>query len=363
MNRGRSFVAELGSGVLRRGVIGSRPRQLREQSRGGVANVTAESVGTRPDALGLGLYADLVDQKTLDILDRRRRTSVGKRRGWLVRRALAIADVVGLLAAFFVAQWLFGDGDKAIPDRVDLKTETLLFLLTLPGWIVAAKIYGLYDRDEERTDYSTADDVVGVFHMLTVGSWLLFAGAWVTGWADPQLPKLIAFWLLGVVAVPSARAAARAYCHRHPLYIQNTIVVGAGDVGQRIARKLLNHPEYGLNLVGLVDQNPKERRADLGHLTLLGDPEQLSDIVHLLDVDRVIIAFSGESAERTVELVRELQHRRRANRRRPAPLRARRTGRRDSHDRRPLSARLTAREASSFVGLPQACIRCHAHAF
>ena len=35
-------------------------------------------------------------------------------------------------------------------------------------------------------------------------------------------------------------------------------------------RKLLKHPEYGINLVGFVDANPKERREDLENLTLLG---------------------------------------------------------------------------------------------
>ena len=54
----------------------------------------------------------------------------------------------------------------------------MIFVVSLPVWVVAAKIYGLYDRDEERTDHSTVDDLVGVFHLVTVGVWLLYAGAW-----------------------------------------------------------------------------------------------------------------------------------------------------------------------------------------
>ena len=37
-----------------------------------------------------------------------------------------------------------------------------LFVATLPLWVLLARVYGLYDRDEERTDHSTVDDVVGV---------------------------------------------------------------------------------------------------------------------------------------------------------------------------------------------------------
>ena len=43
-------------------------------------------------------------------------------------------------------------------------------------------------------------------------------------------------------------------------YLQNAVIVGAGDVGQLIGRKLLQHPEYGINLIGFVDAEPKERR-------------------------------------------------------------------------------------------------------
>ena len=46
-----------------------------------------------------------VDPKTLEILDRRRRTAVVKRRGWLMRRMLLVADVVGLTAAMTLAEF------------------------------------------------------------------------------------------------------------------------------------------------------------------------------------------------------------------------------------------------------------------
>ena len=48
------------------------------------------------------------------------------------------------------------------------------------------------------------------------------------------------------------------------------MIVGAGHVGQSVAHKLLQHPEYGVNLVGFVDEHPRERRNDLDELTVLG---------------------------------------------------------------------------------------------
>jgi exopolysaccharide biosynthesis polyprenyl glycosylphosphotransferase len=247
----------------------------------------------------------IVDDRTLEIIERRRKTAIVRGRGWVVRRMLLVADLVGLLGAFALAELVSASG--APVDRFDPAAEILIFLATLPGWILMAKLYGLYDYDEQRTDHSTTDDLTGVFHMVTVGVLLFFAATWLTGFADPSMPKLLLFWGFATGLITVGRACARAVARRTVAYIQNTVIVGAGDVGQLIAKKLLQHPEYGINLVGFIDTAPKERRDDLEHLTLLGPPDRLPGIIRLFDVERVILAFSRESHEHSLELIRSLK--------------------------------------------------------
>jgi len=197
-----------------------------------------------------GNIAEAVEQRVVPIPGASRDGAAGRGRGWLVRRTLLVADLVGLVLAFVASELLFGyDGGPA--DRVDQRLELLLFAATLPGWIVVAKLYGLYDRDERRADCTTADDISPVFHMVTVGAWLFFLGAWVTGLAEPDFAKLATFWVLAIVLVALGRASARAFSRRRRAFRQNTIIVGAGDVGLLVARKLVKHGEYGLNLVGV----------------------------------------------------------------------------------------------------------------
>jgi exopolysaccharide biosynthesis polyprenyl glycosylphosphotransferase len=135
---------------------------------------------------------------------------------------------------------------------------------------------------------------------------LLYAASLLTRWFNPQFAKLLVFWLLAIFGTVALRVAARAYCRRHIDYLQNTIIVGAGEVGQTIARKLLKHPEYGINLVGFVDANPRERLESLRHLTVLGPSEELPELIRLLDVERVIYAFSRESHYESLETIRTL---------------------------------------------------------
>jgi exopolysaccharide biosynthesis polyprenyl glycosylphosphotransferase len=249
--------------------------------------------------------AQVVDGRTLEILERRRGSTTHHRRGWLVRRTLVIADLIGLAAAFLLSELVLGNGGPH--SALDPASEYLLFVCTLPGWLFVAKLYGLYDNDEERTDHTTVDEFVGVFHLVTIGAWLFFAGSWLTGLIVPDLKKLVMFWGLAIAFVVTARALGRAFCRRRLTYLQNAVIVGAGDIGQLVARKLGHHPEYGINLVGFVDTTPKEARSDLGQLRLLGGPDQLREIVQAFDIERVIVAFSTERDAETLHVVRMLK--------------------------------------------------------
>jgi exopolysaccharide biosynthesis polyprenyl glycosylphosphotransferase len=222
-----------------------------------------------------------------------------------MRRMLVGADVAGLAVAFVCAELVFGS--RGTPDRIDLGAEIFLFVLTLPVWLLGGKLFGLYDRDEERADHSTTDELARVFLLMTVGIFLVTRASLFVNTFDPDLVKLTAFWGFAIVSVAAARVGARVLARKNVRYLQNTLIVGAGDVGQRVARKLLQHHEYGINLVGFVDDRPKARRAHLEHVALIGGLDDLLGVVERYDVDRVIIAFSNESHERFLPLIRRLR--------------------------------------------------------
>lgn len=266
------------------------------QSRHTVSAVTA------PEQL-----LEALDERTLDILKRRRTGNLAlRRRGWLLRRALIVADASGLIVAFLIAQAVYAErgGDSGALSRAD---EFLTFLASLPLWLIAANLYGLYARDEEHAGHSTADDFAGLFHLVTVCTFLLYAVSHLTAWFNPEFLKLFIFWSIAIVLCTALRVVARMACRRTVSYLQNTVIVGAGEVGQLVARKLLQHQDYGLNLVGFVDDAPRERRPDIGHLTVLGSMEDLSSLVDLLDVERVIVAFSKAPAEEEIRAIRGLE--------------------------------------------------------
>jgi exopolysaccharide biosynthesis polyprenyl glycosylphosphotransferase len=253
-----------------------------EPSRAAVTDVTAEAAST---------------------FEQRGTKTIIRHRGWLVRRMLLLADLGGLILAFALTDFVLG---RSFSQQHRPGIELVVFVVALFGWVVAARLAGLYDHDEERADHSTVDEFARVFQLITVGVWTVVVAAVVTQYAHPRLDRLVTFWALAVGLVVGGRAAARAACRRSPLYLQNTAIVGTDQIGQLFARKILQHPEYGIDLVGFLDAAPRELHPQLRSIPVLGSPEQLPMLVRLFDIERVVIAFCDESPTDVVQLIRSM---------------------------------------------------------
>ena len=213
---------------------------------------------------------------------------------WITVKALPAAEALGLLVAFMVLPFL-RDGMPG------WSAQTAMFVATIPGWFVLARLYGLHDHDKRHVDHSTGDDIPAVFQLVTTGTLVLLAAdAWFS--LRFSAGELLLFWPLAVATVTSARACARGVIRRTTAP-ENTIIVGAGHVGRLIEAKLSRHPEYGIRVVGFVDRQAEQA----GQADLLGDTGRLAELCRVFDVERVIVAFSRESDSELVELVRSLE--------------------------------------------------------
>src|SRR5919201_3979101 len=99
--------------------------------------------------------------------DDNRRRPARSSRSALVRRTLALSDCLALTISFVSAELLFLPTRPGAVDEVPATTEVPLFLATLPAWLLVAKLFGLYDRDQQRTGHSTTDDLVSIVNLVT----------------------------------------------------------------------------------------------------------------------------------------------------------------------------------------------------
>jgi exopolysaccharide biosynthesis polyprenyl glycosylphosphotransferase len=128
-----------------------------------------------------------------------------------------------------------------------------------------------------------------------------------------SLPSFAFVALVATVATASAdtvaRALARGVAHRRAPLRQRTVIVGSGLVADRLVERLARHGEFGLQPIGIVDDEVYTLNGSQ-QLPTLGSLAQLDKVLDEADVDRVIIAFSRASHQELLSCIRACRDRR-----------------------------------------------------
>lgn len=227
-------------------------------------------------------------------------------RGWLIRRMLFGSDLLAITVAWAGAVLQDGRLLGHVPPS-ERGQMLVLSAVSVPVLLVLAKLYGLYERDVVRVDNSTIDDLPGTFHFLTTGTGVVVAICLLMRVAVSDLRVILLFWLFAILLVTLGRMSVRAIRRRVLHLEENTVIVGAGEIGQLIARKLAAHPEYRLNVVGFVDSEPLVSPSSASGPSVIGSFDDLAAVIEGYGVERVIVAFSHTSHDRMLDLMRLTQ--------------------------------------------------------
>jgi exopolysaccharide biosynthesis polyprenyl glycosylphosphotransferase len=111
---------------------------------------------------------------------------------------------------------------------------------------------------------------------------------------DEVLPsaQVLRPWLFATACLVAGRCAlswAEARSRRRGEMLRPTLILGAGRVGQLLARRLRERPELGLEPVGFLDKEPL---GEVEGLPVLGASWDLDRIVEERGVEHVVVTFS-----------------------------------------------------------------------
>ena len=221
-------------------------------------------------------------------------------RGGPMAKALASADVIGLMLAFAVAEIFAGRNEGG---RLSVWQETILLAATLPVWLFFARLYGLYSRDRR----STSDEIVRIFNLTTTGTWLLTLLFWGTGSANPDFAKIAVFWLAATPLIMGTRIVVRTVLPRIMQTKQNVVIAGAGEAGQIVAKKLLAHD--GFRLVCFLDPDPIKPSPELVDVPVLSTFDAFWELTRRVRVDRVVVSYSRQRDDDQLDLIHSLRTR------------------------------------------------------
>jgi Undecaprenyl-phosphate glucose phosphotransferase len=230
-----------------------------------------------------------------------------ERRLWLVVALVAgdaAAAALALVGAYALRFW---SGFIPAPLGVPAVEPYLFLLLPLvPLHALALHVVGLYEYRHERTK---ADEAFLVVQGVSLATLLLVASTFFIRNFSYSRWVILIFWGLDVVSVYGVRLAIREVVRglrRHGRFVRRALVVGAGSLGQELVRRLRAHPEFGVQVVGyLDDRRPAGERIE--GKEVLGGYEAVTRILGDQDVDQLFVALPMDAHHETLKILNAIE--------------------------------------------------------
>ncbi|HEX6652223.1 MAG TPA: sugar transferase [Thermoleophilaceae bacterium] len=219
--------------------------------------------------------------------------------GWTAFRAAVdvSALILGNVAALL--------GAKAADTGTDGEHLIWLFPILVCGLLAA---WGLY---KDTVQMRIVDGVGQVLAATSLAAILLIAGAALFEPGSQPAPLLARAWLFGALYLSAARMLL-AWAHRRAratrLIAKPTLIVGAGQIGGRVERRLMGQPELGLLPVGYLDSDPPPAHMVPDRAApVLGGTEDLGEVARETGAQHVVLGFSAAPDHHLIPLVRECE--------------------------------------------------------
>jgi exopolysaccharide biosynthesis polyprenyl glycosylphosphotransferase len=220
---------------------------------------------------------------------------------WTVLRVTvdAVLLVLGNVAALVGAQ----------AAQAPVRDAHLIWLL--PPLVVALMaVWGMYGDTIHLRLVDGMGQLVAATSLAAIS--LVAATALLEASAEPA-PLVARAWLLGTIYLAGGRillAWAQRKARASRLIAKPTLIVGAGQVGARVERRLTAQPELGLLPVGYLDSDPPspdmvpQRQAPV-----IGAPQDISRVAAETGARHVVLGFSSARDHELIPFLRECEAR------------------------------------------------------
>lgn len=218
------------------------------------------------------------------------------------RRAILIAgDVVSAFAAAVIGLVIWGVSSGHISE-VWLIHKGLWTLVLSASWMAAGAFVGTYVP-------ANAARSVRSLGVLVSTAGLVFMSYSIVYFFAPRtmLPRVVVLAFAGcAILIVGSWRRLWDWASGHPSLSRPVVVVGAGGLGERLARVLTERPNSGYRVIGFVDDDPSRTPMppDAGGaptVPILGRPDELGSIVRDFGAAEVVLAFRGQPSRAVIE--------------------------------------------------------------
>jgi exopolysaccharide biosynthesis polyprenyl glycosylphosphotransferase len=189
----------------------------------------------------------------------------------------------------------------------DTMVPWFLYLLAAAAWAIGLIGSSAYDPHLALRWFNEAWRVIAGGLLATA----MMAGVVYLTYRELSRLQFIYFFSVAVLMLLAFRGLLRILYRvsggKRPGSVNRVLIVGAGEVGLRVAQVLLDHSRWGYRPLGYLDDDPaKTGSAPLG-LPVLGDIDRLAHIRQERGVDEIWVALPMSAHHRLQEIIALLE--------------------------------------------------------
>ena len=221
--------------------------------------------------------------------------------------AVFLLDVVTVLFVFQVAVTLRSDVlphlYRGFPSEESYRNFANIWWIFLV-WIFFFYYEGLYTKrfsfwDEIKVLFRVSFfSTVGVFTIVSLGK---FSG-------EVSRTVVVLMGLTAFLFLPVIRIIAKKILRRWGLLKRRVLILGAGETGKLIVKALRKEPNYGYEVIGFVDDDPRKFGQRIEGVKIHRGIDRAFNYINRCNLEDVFIAMPGAGKERLQGLVNSLQH-------------------------------------------------------
>lgn len=182
-----------------------------------------------------------------------------------------------------------------------------LLILIIPIWIFVFRGFGLYRP--KRTS-SQVTEVFDIAKASTLGVLFLISITYLVRQYEFSRGVFLYFWIINIIAFASSRTVFRGglrYLRKRGFNLRYAVIVGAGELGCKVAEGIEGHPELGLKIVGFLTRNPEKVGGLIKGIRVLGLYDDIQKIVKHNDIDHVLVALPLDESPRLGAILKSIE--------------------------------------------------------
>jgi len=216
---------------------------------------------------------------------------------------LVLSDIIFINAAIFLG-YFFRFSWRIPPAYLERYKESFIPISII--MIISFYIFKLYTSIWR---YASIEELLSVIVAVSVGSAVSFIYGVVM---RNRLPLSVYFvmWAFTIMASGGLRFLRRVIMHFEGMQAlsgkkgKSILIFGAGDAGAIVAKEMKKHPELGYIPVAFVDDDKSKKGKYIQGIPIVGDRNDLQDIVEEMAIDEILIAIPSADKEERAEIIR-----------------------------------------------------------